>query len=192
VEVKELVAIERNTKGKVKEMGFIAGVIYGGEFKTGVPIKVDEKVLSGILKRHGSHAKVIIDYRGDKKDGFIRELQRDPVSGRIYHIDIQLAGKEQQVKLQIPINYMGEGELAKRQLIFQAYKAEIELSGKMDMLPEVIEVDLSMKELGDTITIKDLHIDDSIKLSNRAEDIFGIITHADIIKTNSEIAENPA
>jgi len=91
-----LTAFERVVGNKkFKEEGFVAGVFYGNNAKEATSVKFEEASLRKILTKHGSHAKVCIQYGEDKKLGFIKEMQRHPVSAEINHVDVQLISQDQ-------------------------------------------------------------------------------------------------
>ena len=52
-----------------------------------------------------------------------REIQREPVSGRIIHVDVQIMSKEHVQSFKIPLVFVGEGELKNRLLALSATKA---------------------------------------------------------------------
>jgi large subunit ribosomal protein L25 len=182
-------AFERTAGSKkFKENGFIAGVIYGDSIKKANSVKFEEASLRKILTKHGSNAKVWIKYGNDTKYGFIKEIQRHPVTAKIIHVDVQLVSKDHEIKLQLPIVFKGEESLNSKLLQYQIYKPEIDISGKMEFMPDVVNVDLSDKKLGDTITIKDFNLDKNIKISDNEDEIYAVITSIQI-QTDDETAE---
>ena len=96
---------------KFKEDGFIAGVIYGDNIKEAISVKFELVPLKKILGKHGSNAKVWVKYGEDKKFGFVKEIQRHPVSAIINHVDIQIVALDHEIKLQLPISFKGEANL---------------------------------------------------------------------------------
>ena len=170
-------AFERTTKSKrFKENGFIAGVIYGDNVKEATSVKFEESSLKKILAKHGSNAKVWVKYGEDKKFGFIKEIQRHPVTAKITHIDVQLVSKNHEIKLQLPIEFKGEKNLVANLLKLNIQKTEIDVFGKMALMPDVVVIDVSEKELGDTITIKNFNLDKEIKISDNEDEIYATIT----------------
>lgn len=161
---------------KFKEEGYIAGVIYGDTLTKALSVKFEEAYIRKILAKHGSNAKVCIKYGEKKRNGFVKDIQRHPVTAKIIHIDVQLVSKNHEIKLQIPVIYRGDEKLASKQLYLQVYKSEIDAFGKMELMPETIIVDVSEKILGDTITIKNFELDEQIKTNNTQEEIFAIVT----------------
>lgn len=170
-------AFERNNKQKkFKENGFIAGVLYGDSIKQAASVKFEETPLKKILAKHGSNAKVWVKYGDDKKLGFIKEIQRHPVTAKITHIDVQLVSKNHEIKLQLPIFFKGEETLTAKLLQLQIQKSEIDVFGRMDLMPDSVTIDVSEKEFGDTITIQDFKLDKNITITNE-NDVYASISH---------------
>ncbi|NKF06661.1 50S ribosomal protein L25 [Clostridium gasigenes] len=182
-------AFERTTKSKrFKENGFIAGVIYGDNVKEATSVKFEESSLRKILAKHGSNAKVWVKYGEGKKFGFIKEIQRHPVTAKITHIDVQLVSKDHEIKLQLPIEFKGEKNLVANLLKLNIQKTEIDVFGKMALMPDVVVIDVSEKELGDTITIKNFNLDKEIKISDNEDEIYATITRL-VEENNAESEE---
>lgn len=170
-------AFERTTGAKkLRGDGFVAGVIYGDSVKEANSVKFEEIPIKKVIAKHGSNAKAWIKYGEEKKYGFIKEIQRHPVSGKIIHIDVQLVSEKHEIKLQLPIVFKGEEVLTSKQLQLQIHKSEIDIFGRMDLMPDAVSVDVSGKELGDTITINDFNLDKQIKINDREDEIFAAIT----------------
>jgi large subunit ribosomal protein L25 len=169
-------AFERTTgTKKFREDGFIAGVIYGDSMKEGTSVKFEELPLRKVLAKHGSNAKVWVKYAEDKKFGFIKEIQRHPVTAKIIHIDVQLVSKNHEINLQLPITFKGEGSLTSKLLQLQIHNSEIDVFGRMDLMPDAVTIDVSEKKLGDTITIKDFDLDKQIKIIGKEDEIYAVI-----------------
>ncbi|MCB2293813.1 50S ribosomal protein L25 [Clostridium algoriphilum] len=174
------------TNKRFREDGFIAGVIYGGNDKEATSVKFELVALKKILQKHGSNAKVYIQYGEDKKFGFIKEIQRHPVSAIINHIDVQLVSLDQEVKLQLRIAFKGEEGLVTKRLQLQVQKSEIDVFGKMVIMPDALSVDISQKVFGDTITIKDFDLDSQIKVTDEEDQVY-----ASIIEAKEQEEEEP-
>lgn len=161
---------------KFREEGFIPGVIYGDTVAEAYSVKFEEISLKKILTKHGSNVKLWIKCGDNKKFGFIKEIQRHPVLNKIIHLDIQLVSKDHEVKLQIPITFKGESALGKRQLQLHMRKSEVDVLAKIGLVPEVLSVDVSEKNSGDTITSKDFDLDKQIKIHDKENEVYATIT----------------
>jgi len=171
---------------KFNEDGFIAGVIYGDSVKEAISVKFELLPLRKILAKHGSNAKVWVKYGEEKKFGFVKEIQRHPVSAKINHIDIQIVSLDQKIKLQLPISFKGEDKVIDNLLQLQIHKSEIDVFGNMGLMPDGVNIDVSNKKLGDTVTIKDFDLDKKIKITDDENQIYAAII------PRKEVAEEPA
>jgi len=170
-----LQAEERREKPrKVREAGFIPGVLYGAGADA-TSVKFDAAALKKVLTKHGSNAKIWIQLNNTKKFGFIKEVQKHPVEGKVIHIDVQMVSQDQEIKLQLPITYTGTEELEKRQLILLVTKSEVEVVGKANLMPNSVTVDVSNREVGDNITFLDFNLDRQIKNNDGEEEIYAVI-----------------
>jgi large subunit ribosomal protein L25 len=163
------------TAKKFKEEGYVPAVIYGNGSEP-KSVKIPEMSLKKMLAVHGQNVKLWVECGEDKKFGFIKEIQRQPVTNKIRHIDIQLVARDKDVKIQIPIIFDGEEALKKIQLQLQIRKAIVEVFGKIDLMPDVIHVDVSKKERNDTITFEEFKLDSSLKSSDNEDEVYGTIT----------------
>jgi len=171
-----LEAAERTKQtGKFRESGFVPGVIYGDSIAGATSVKFVALALNKIFTCNGSNAKVWIKYNNNKKFGFIKEVQKHPVTGSVVHIDVQIVSNDHDIKLQIPIAFKGEDDLKQRQLQLQVYKSEITVLGNLALMPDAIFVDVSEKKLGDTISLNNFDLDEQLKMSEEQDTVYGII-----------------
>ena len=166
--------LRTDTPKKVRLAGFIPGVLNESDL-TSTSVQFVGTELNKIISKHGSNARVWVTIGEDKKFGFIKEVQKSPIDRKIIHIAIQLVSKDQEVKMQLSISYHGREELEHKQLQVQVYKTDIDVSGKALLMPDVLIVDVSKKELGDTITAADLNIPKEIKIHDAENEIYAVI-----------------
>ena len=181
-----LEAIER-ADGKFKESGFVPGILYGDGIEAATAVKFEEKALNKLITSHGSSAKLWININNSKKYGFIKEVQRKHLTRNVAHIDVQIVSKDHEIKMQIPITFIGEDVLKTKQLQLQVYKPEISVFGKMALIPDGVEVDISNMKLGETITLDNFTFDKLLKIENE-DAIYGIIINlrvqaAEVVET---------
>ncbi len=152
-------------------------MLYGDSIAKATSVKFQTSDLTKILANHGSNAKVWVKYGRNKKFGFIKEVQKNPVTRQVIHVDVQLVSQNQEVKLQLPITFKGKEKLEQRMLLLQVYKSDIDVLGKATLMPDTVVIDVSEKKLGDTITLSDFGLDKEIKISDKENEVYGIITH---------------
>lgn len=177
-------AVERTMQPKrCREAGFTPGVLYGDSVTNAITVQFETAALKKVIATHGWNAKVWVKYGGNKKFGFIKEVQRHPVSATVIHIDVFLVSQDHEVSMQIPIIFEGRDSLDN--MLLQVHKSEIEVLGKVALIPESVVVDLSTMALGDTITSKNFNLDKQLKITDSENEVYGIITPL------RELAEEP-
>ncbi|MBU3154118.1 50S ribosomal protein L25 [Clostridium estertheticum] len=170
-------ALERTASNKkFNEDGFIAGVMYGDGSTEATSVKFELVPLRKILVKHGSNAKVVVKYGEEEKTGFIKEIQRHPVTAKITHIDVQLVSKDHEIKMQLHIAFKGEENLISQRLQLQVQKSEIDVFGKMAIMPDALSVDVSQMALGDSITIKNFDLNKEIRVTDKEDEVYASVT----------------
>jgi len=183
-------AFERTVKKKkFKEAGFIPGVMYGDGIDATM-IKIEEKPLKKIISEHGSHARIDIMFGKKKRSGFIKEIQTLPIKNAITHIDVQVVSDTHEIKMQVPIIFRGSDDLQRNQLILQASKHEIEVSGIMSNIPEDIIIDVSELQYGDKVLLDSFKFNEGVSVLDDPETIYASIIH--MIKMEEEPTEERA
>ena len=190
MEVTYLTAVDRTMKPKqCRETGFTPGVLYGDGVLNGITVQFETAELKKVIATHGSNAKVWVNYGGNKKFGFIKQVQRHPVSATVIHIDVFLVSQDHKVSMQIPITFDGRDSLDN--VLLQVYKSEIEVLGKVTLMPDAVVVDVSTMVLGDTITSKNFKLDTQLKITESENEVYGVITPLPLLVKEPEAVVAP-
>ncbi len=177
--------VRRDAPQKVRKAGFTPGVLNESD-TTSTTVQFDTLALNKVLTRHGPNAKIWVEMDKKKRFGFIKEVQRHPVEGKVIHIAVQLLAKDQEVKMHLPVVFHGREELEHRFLQVQVHKAEIEVMGKATLMPDAVAADVSKLESGDTITAKNFNLSKEMKILDEENEIYAVI------KTmKEEVVEEP-
>jgi large subunit ribosomal protein L25 len=186
-----LQVIERTEKPKkVRKEGFTPGVIYGEGIEKGISIKFEMNKLKQQLNSSFKNAKVNLKLGDQNKFCIIKDFQREPVSGKIIHLDFQAVSADEIIKLKVPIVYNGLTALESRRLVLQINNSELEIEGKVKSLPESIFVDVGAKKLGDKININDLDLAGDIKVHESIDEILAVvIAPKEFVEENAEATE---
>lgn len=163
----ELKATPRETDRKstlkaLRKEGKIPAVIYGKKVGS-IPIYVEEKAFFQFERDHGLHTLLKLNWGEGSSAAMIGEVQRDTLRNDVLHIDFKEADLSTEMKVEIPIEWVGEEEAEKKSLILQRPLYAIEVSALPTNLPEKIEVDISTIEVGDTITVGDLQFGEGVE-----------------------------
>lgn len=140
--------------------GKVPGVLYGGA-QGPVPIAVSlnafrKSLYTGKLLGH----LVTLKYGEETQPVIAKDVQFDPVSDIPVHFDLFRVDANQDVKISVPVHFRGQDVSPglKRGGTINIAFHEIEIMVAADHIPEEIVVDLSDKDIGDTIHISDLEL----------------------------------
>ena len=150
---------------KVKQLrrqGIIPANIFGGKIKS-TAVQVKESVFAPIWHQAGE-TQIVYLQLGDEKENrptLISNIQRNPVSDAVIHVDFRQVDLKQKITANIPVEIVGESPAVKDfQAAIITSLAEIEVEALPTDLPENILVDISiLKNTGDVIKVADLPID---------------------------------
>lgn len=163
---------EMTGKGAARSLrreGFVPGVIYGHGRET-QECKVDtteiEKVLTSI-----SWENTIIDLKldGGATPVLIREVQIHPFKPEVLHVDFLVIRKGEKLRVEVPIRLVGHAPGVEEGGIMEQPRHEVEIRCDPDAIPEVLELDVSGLEVGDSLSIGDLVVPPGVEILDEPE-----------------------
>lgn len=143
----------------------IPGIIYG-EKKEPIPISLDEKSLKIQLNDSGFFSKQCeIKINDESFKVLPKDVQLHPVKENILHIDFLRIGENTTVTLFVPVKFMNENDCPgiKQGGVLNIVRHEVELKTPVSKIPEFLEANLSGLEIGDSIHISSINIDENVK-----------------------------
>ncbi|PWB67919.1 hypothetical protein C3F09_12595 [candidate division GN15 bacterium] len=190
-----ITANTRETGGKgparrVRGTGNIPAVVYGPETQP-TAIAVSEKELRGALKTAGGvHGSIFtLNLNGQQSKVIVREIQRDPLTSRMTHIDFHAISMNRPINIEIPIRFTGLAKGVKSEGgIMQVVMRDIEISCLPVNIPEHFEVDVTELGIGDSIHVRNLSIP-NVQILADPSNVVVVISAPTIIKTETVAAE---
>ncbi len=150
--------------------GFIPGIVYG-EGKKSQPIHVDRKTFLRLLKsQKGENVVINLSVASEDKKSkeipvIIKELQHNPVTDELIHIDFNQISLTKEIKVKVPIVAKGEPIGVKQDGGSLAHLLwDLEIECLPTQIPANIEVEVSNLKIGDAVHIKDLSLPKGIKV----------------------------
>ena len=128
-----------------------------------------------IIAKGGTTRLIDIEIEAEKhpRSAFIREIQRDEISGQLLHVDFYQINRTEKITANIPVILTGEAPALKaRDNMIEHLINEIGVECLPDKLPPQIEIDLSLlEESGQSIHVKDIKLDKDIVITTDPEQI---------------------
>ncbi|WP_010291149.1 50S ribosomal protein L25/general stress protein Ctc [Kurthia massiliensis] len=170
VTAKSREAHKRSIKTELRNTGFVPAVVYG--FKTeSTPIAVNAKELEKTIRTEGRNAILTLDVDGKNVNAVLKEVQKDPVKGKLIHLDFLAVSMRQELEVEVPITVVGTSVGVKEGGVLQQPIRELKVSAKPNSIPETIEVDITALGIGDTLSVGEVRDKGDYTILNDDEDV---------------------
>lgn len=167
---------------KLRQNGKIPAVVYGGH-REPVAIVVDRKSVSELVTKseHGVRSIFLLKMSGSdqQRQAMIKDLQIDPISRRIIHIDFVRVMMDEVVRINVPVHVSGMAKGVKEaggMLDFQIRELHVECLPSA--IPDAIEVDVSNLEIHKYLRISDIQVPEGVKILDDPERVVVGVTVA--------------
>lgn len=137
-----LAAQPRDTERTVNALrrdGMAPGVLYGHHFATR-HIQFDATALTRALAKAGSTHIIMLDLDGESHMALVRDIQRDPVSALVLHVDLYHIVATEKITSLVPVVHRGRAPA-------------LDLGGTLSQLVEVIEIECFPADLPGSIEV---------------------------------------
>ncbi len=154
---------ERAGKGASRALrreGRIPAVIYGGKEEP-IAIHVEEKELTRqLMTGQFMNSIVQIELGGDKVRAIPKDVALHPVSDRPMHADFFRLAKGGKIEVSVPVVFINEEDSPglKKGGVLNVVRHELELVCENDKIPGEIEIDVTGKEVGDSLHISEIQL----------------------------------
>lgn len=185
----------KNVNRRLRASGHVPAVVYGGG-KEPVPIQLPRRELLDQLRATGAdNAVFLLKLPGGsgERHAMIRDMQVDPVSHEILHIDFLRVLMTEAVRVSVAIELEGTPEGVKNEggmLDFITREVEVEcLPGD---IPSHLTIDVSGLHVGEHVEAEDLVIPKGVKLVSATDLVIASVAHRRIAAVEEEEIEEEA
>jgi large subunit ribosomal protein L25 len=161
---------------KLRQSGYAPAVLYGGGNEP-ITLAIDAKSLTqSLLRLHGHNAVVSLDIEGKKEKKkhyvLIKDVQTDPVTDSVLHVDFLEIELEEEIVMDVPIQYTGTAKGVDLGGILNILEHTVKIKGLPLEIPDDIIVDVTPLELSSAgITCGDLAIPDNVTLEDEPDKV---------------------
>ncbi len=182
----------KNASRRIRAAGNIPAVLYGAERPT-VPIVVPRRTIQEVF-RHGASENTIFLLRRAESDqerhARIRELQVDPVTREVMHIDFQRVLMDQTLRVSVPVEPVGTAKGVKDEGgVLDFVTREVEVECLPGVIPEMIQVNVEPLSIGDNVTAGELTLPKGVELTEDVDRVIVSVAYPDRIEEAAEEGE---
>jgi large subunit ribosomal protein L25 len=149
----------RSASRRLRKANRVPAILYGKHTKP-ESLSIEGPEFVRLLKTVGDRA-VLIELqqagKADKALSFLQEVQRDPITDKYLHVDLQEVKGNERFEIRVPVHVVGESFGVKNQsgvLEMASHALRVRLLPKD--LPEAITVDVTELKVGETIKVGSL------------------------------------
>ena len=155
---------------RLRRAGAVPAILYDGVKAEAVT--VDPKAVLRMIHGHeGTTQLLTLKFDGESGNGarlaIIRELQFDPVTELLLHVDLQEVSVDRAITVQVTVRAVGEAAGVREQKgILNLVLHELTMSCLPTAITERIEADVSALMIGDVLTVAELRAPEGVRILN--------------------------
>jgi large subunit ribosomal protein L25 len=167
--------IGKQAAKKLRKEEKIPAVLYGHEEKP-VPIWVALEDLRTLFKSLKSESEIFtLDVKG-KKRVIIKDIQRDPITSELLHIDFQHLHRGEKIKAHVPIILEGESIGVEQGGILDQILREVTVEAIPREMPSSFTLDITDLKVGSSLHVRDIDSGNAKILEEPERTIVTILT----------------
>jgi len=156
----------RSAVRKIKAQGAVPAIIYGAKQQP-EPLQVSRRDISLMLSlASGENILVELEIAGESgsRMALVQEVQHSPVGGDVLHVDFHAISMDEVIEAEVPLEPTGTAEGVKTfgGLLEQSLRS-LEIECLPRDLPDLLRVDVSHLNIGDSIHVKEIPLPDGVK-----------------------------
>ena len=164
----------KNDARRLRAQGMLPAVLYGdGE---NAVLSIPAKVVDYTLQHVGDNA--LYDIKLDDQDTTARivDVQRNPLTGRLIHVDFAPVNMQERIVVTVPLAVVGESPGVTEGGVLQQVAYEVEVESLPGDIPQEVTLDISGLGLNENLTLADVALPESVTLISDPEEIAVTVT----------------
>lgn len=173
----------------------VPGVVYSGG-SSALSVSFDSREFTKLAR--GAKPAKIFKFKSENKDlngtlAFVKEVQIEPLKETLVHVDFLSIREGEPVNIRIPLNIFGDSAAVREgRAILNQISYEIEVECPPYAIPEIINIDISTLNEGESFLAKDLELPADSKLSSSANQVIVTMFSTKKAKAEEEAAKAQA
>ena len=181
----------KNANRRLRAAGEIPAVVYGGSADAAA-IRVDGRRVLSLIREGGENAVFLLQLEGTEqtRHTMIRDLQWNPLTGALVHIDFQRVKMDQQVQVSVPVEIVGTPEGVRNEGgLLEFVTREVAVVCLPGDIPVSIPLDVSALHVGQHVEAGQLSLPDVVALVDEETKVIVSVAAARVIEEEDEEAE---
>ncbi len=169
----------KNANRRLRAGGRIPGNVYGMATDP-YAVSVDPRRIGEVLRLESGHNTILrLTIEGGKKsrDVMIREIQRDPLTDNLVHVDFVRIDATKELHVKVPIRLVGLAEGVKNEGGFLDFiHREVMVSCLPAGIPQHLDADVTHLHLNQHVSFSDLAVGEGVEILDDPETIIAVVS----------------
>ena len=187
IEAQKRNKIDKASRSALRKEGKVPAIFYSRHHEP-LPIQVSERAIHPLVFTSKTHLITLNVEGHEELDCIIKDVQFDPTTEKIVHIDLLGLKKGEKIQIEVPVQLLGIPIGIKEGGILQHTLHKVQIECLPVDIPEQLEIDVTNLKLGQAIHISDLNYE-NLTLLNNVESIIASVTHPKVEKEAVPAAE---
>src|SRR5690606_1881957 len=171
---------------ELRYAGKVPAVLYGGEAQYHFAVSATD--LKPVIYTPDVHF-IDLDIDGKKFRAILQDAQYHPLTDQVRHVDFLELSDSKEVALNIPIKLTGTSPGVKAGGKLVQKLRQLRVKALPDNLPQHIEVSLNTLEVGSSVRVEDVQIENGKVLNNADDTIVSVIMSRALRQAEQEAAK---
>lgn len=155
---------------QLRRAGRIPAIVFGAD-EHNIAIDVPKTEFMQWMKTGGGGVVHLKLNNQEEMPVLLEDLQRDPLTREIIHLDFLRVDAAKQVRTKLPIVYTGAPVGTKQGAIIQTNSALIEVQALPAQIPDSLSVDISGLDVGDMLQARDMDLPEGMHLVSSSQEV---------------------
>lgn len=196
MDIIEMETARREIFGKdvrfLRRQGVIPVNLFGHGIES-IALQCDTGILTQTLSKAGQTRiiNIKIGNEREKHSVFVRGVQREPLRGRLLHVDFLQVSMTERIKMEVPLILVGEAPILKsRDYMIAQEMNTLAVECLPGDTPESLELDVSsLAELEQVLRIRDIKVGENVTVQDDAETVVVRIMYLPEVEEEQAVAE---
>ena len=168
----------KNASRRLRARGLVPGTVYGMKLDP-FAVVVERRRVDEILSLASGRNTIFTLSLGEGQQSravMLRELQRDPLSEKLVHVDFIRVDPTKRIHVRVPVRLTGTPLGVKNEGgVMEFVHREVEVACLPSAIPEHLDVDVSELHNGQHVSVKDLQGLEGIEILDDPEAILAVV-----------------
>jgi len=166
----------KNASRAIRREGKVPAIFYGANIPS-IPLVVSKKDIIKILRSEAGENTIFkVSFNSENRDAMIKELQIDPVTDELLHVDLYQIAMDKVIRVSVPIVPVGEAEGVKSEGGFIDFiNREVVIECFPKDIPENIEIDISSLHVHQSVKVEDVRPPEGVEIVTEPDAVLILI-----------------